>query len=88
MTIKNTAAGRPSAAAEQQDHAEQNRNVHTGHGDGMVNARDGQIVLILVAEPCFIAQQQRLYKARRVRRECGLDRRAEAFGKQSRGKPD
>lgn len=54
----------------------------------MVNARDGQIVLILVAESCFIAQQQRLYKARRVRRECGLDRRAEAFGKQSRGKSD
>ena len=61
--------------------------MHAGHGDGVINARNGQIVLVGIAEPCFVAQQQRLYKARRISRKRRPDRRAEPFGKQCRRQP-
>ena len=54
----------------------------------MINARDGQIVLIRVAESGFVAQQQRLHKTRRIGRERGLDRRSEPFRQHSRRQPD
>lgn len=50
--------------------------MHPGHGYGVVNAGDCQIVLLRVGKFGSVAEQQRLYEASGV----GIERRAQRLG--------
>ena len=71
-------------AAEQQHHAQKNGHMHTGHGDGMIDPGDGQLIPFCIRQRRLIAQQQCLQKSRGIRRKSRTDRRPEPFSQQSR----